>query len=220
MARCSFFSLDVSWFDDDWYLDVPDKYKCPMAFLDIVLNGMCMRTYDIPTYKGAKKSAQELEELKETIKLPELPKRLKFRTISEITGWKKPKILFFIDKLNEYQVINFSVLENNQVLITHRKALKRLHETQKGYFRRLGISLDTFQTKHIRTSLPKEKEIINREESFQEDSPPVVVNITKKSKSDIEIENRERGLRAIGKSEKHIQEEIRKMKLADDDVPF
>ena len=97
--------------------------------------------------------------------------------------------------------------------------MKRLHETQKGYFRRLGISLDTFQTKHIRTSLPKEKEIINREESFKEDSPPVVVDIPNKSKSDIEIENRARGLRAIGKSDKYIQEEIRKM-ITDDDVPF
>jgi len=220
MARCSFFSLDVAWFDDDWYLDVPDKYKCPMAFLDIVLNGMCMRTYDIPTYKGVKKSAQELTELKETIELPKLPKRLSLKSISEITGWKKPKILFFIDKLNEYGVINFSILENNQVLITHRKALKRLHETQKTYFRRLGITLDTFQIEHIITSLPKEKEIINREESFKEDSPSVVVDIPKKSKSDIEIENRERGLRAIGKSEKYIQEEIRKMKLADGYVPF
>lgn len=220
MARCSFFSLDVSWYEDDWYLDLPDKYKCPVKFLDIVLNGMVMRTYDIPTYKGAKKSAQELEELKETIKLPELPKRLSFKSISEVTGWKKPKILFFIDKLNEYQVINFSVLENNQVLITHLKALSRLHETQKTYFRKLGISLDTLQTKHIRTSLPKEKEIINREESFQEDSPPVVVDIPKKSKSDVAIDSRARTLRAIGKTENEIQEEIRKMKLPDDDIPF
>ena len=175
MSRCSFFSLDVSWFDDDWYLDVPDKYKCPMAFLDIVLNGMCMRTYDIPTYKGAKKSAQELEKLKETIKLPELPKRLSFKSISEVTGWKKPKILFFIDKLNEYEVINFSILENNMVKVTHLKALSRLHETQKGYFRKLGISLDTLQTKHIRTSLLKEK-IISKGDSFKRESPPTVVN--------------------------------------------
>ena len=220
MARCSFFSLDVSWYDDDWYLDLPDRYKCPVKFLDIVLNGMCMRTYDIPTYKGVKKSPQELLELKETIKLPVLPKRLSFKSISEVTGWKKPKIIFFMDKLNENEVINFSILENNQVQVTHLKALERLHETQKGYFRKLGIDVGTLETDYIRTSLPKEKEIINREESFQEDSPPVVVDIPKKSKSDVAIDSRARTLRAIGKTENEIQEEIRKMKLPDDDIPF
>ena len=105
-------------------------------------------------------------------------------------------------------------------MVTHLKALERLHETQKTYFRKLGISLDTLQTKYIRTSLPKEKEIINREESFQEDSPPVVVGIPNKSKSAVAIDSRARTLRAIGKSDDEIQEEIKKMKLPDDDIPF
>ena len=82
MARCSFFTLDVSFYDNEIWESIPDKDKSKCLSLDVILNGLVMRTYDIPTYDGEKQPPEVLRERGICIELPIPQKILSFKTIS------------------------------------------------------------------------------------------------------------------------------------------
>jgi hypothetical protein len=183
MARCSFFTLDVSFYDNDWWDSIPDKDKSKFLTLDILLNGLVMRTYDIPTYNGDKQPPQVLRERGICIEIPETRKILSFRTISQYIGWKKPRIIEVMELLEKYGVITFHVLANNQVEVNHLKALERLHPLQQKYFNRLGIKTDILRTKNISETQSEANKIpiaddSPREEESQQLNSPRNSNLT------------------------------------------
>ncbi|MBC8297330.1 MAG: hypothetical protein H8E55_16245 [Pelagibacterales bacterium] len=168
MSRCSFFTLDVSFYDNDWWESVPDKDKSKFISLDVLLNGLVMRTYDIPTYNGDKQPPQVLRERGICIEIPETKKILSFRTISQYIGWKKPKIIEVMELLEKYGVITFHILKNNQVEINHLKALNRLHPLQQKFFNRLGISVKKSDMKQTKKRNETESEV---KKPIADDSP-------------------------------------------------
>ena len=171
MARCSFFTLDVSFYDNEIWESIPDKDKSKCLSLDVILNGLVMRTYDIPTYDGEKQPPEVLRERGICIELPIPQKILSFKTISQVIGWRKPRIIEVMKLLVKYRVIFFRILKNNQVEVIHLKALNRLHPTQQKYFNRLGIKVnisDMEQIKKINETL-SEVDYMNADDSSQEE---------------------------------------------------
>tara|TARA_R100000657_G_C4630270_1_gene78390 strand:+ start:30 stop:647 length:618 start_codon:yes stop_codon:yes gene_type:complete len=171
MARCSFFTLDVSFYDNEIWESIPDKDKSKCLSLDVILNGLVMRTYDIPTYDGEKQPPEVLRERGICIELPIPQKILSFKTISQCIGWRKPRIIEVMKLLVKYRVIFFRILKNNQVEIIHLKALYRLHPTQQKYFNRLGIKVnisDMEQINKINETL-SEVDYMNADDSSQEE---------------------------------------------------
>ena len=171
MARCSFFTLDVSFYDNEIWESIPDKDKSKCLSLDVILNGLVMRTYDIPTYDGEKQPPEVLRERGICIELPIPQKILSFKTISQYIGWRKPRIIEVMKLLVKYRVIFFRILKNNQVEVIHLKALNRLHPTQQKYFNRLGIKVnisDMEQINNINEHL-SEVDYMNADDSSQEE---------------------------------------------------
>ena len=152
MARCGFFTLDVAWYDEEWYINVPDKDKANVSCLDIALNGLVMATYDIPTFNKKHLTPEQVEEIKESITIPLTEKLLKFRRISEVTGWRKGKIMQYLAELQKYGVILFRVEDKHRVSVLHIKAYERLSDTQKGYFNKLGVKAETIQEYKIKVA--------------------------------------------------------------------
>ena len=177
MARCSFFTLDVSFYDNDLWESIPDKDKSKFLALDVLLNGLVMRTYDIPTYDGDRQPPEVLRERGICIEIPETKKILSFRTIAQYIGWRKPRIIEVMELLAKYDVITFHILKNNLVEINHLKALNRLHPLQQKFFNRLGIKIkksDMKQTnKRNETESEEKKPMADdspREEESQQDN--------------------------------------------------
>ena len=177
MARCSFFTLDVSFYDNDLWESIPDKDKSKFLALDVLLNGLVMRTYDIPTYDGDRQPPEVLRERGISIEIPETKKILSFRTIAQYIGWRKPRIIEVMELLAKYDVITFHILKNNLVEINHLKALNRLHPLQQKFFNRLGIKIkksDMKQTnKRNETESEEKKPMADdspREEESQQDN--------------------------------------------------
>jgi|14BtaG_2_1085337.scaffolds.fasta_scaffold37056_2 hypothetical protein len=152
MARCGFFSLDVSWFDEEWYINVPDKDKANVSCLDIALTGLVMATYDIPTFNKKYLTPEQVAEIKESFEIPLTEKVLKFRRICDVTGWRKGKIMQYLHQLQKYGVILFRVEDKNRVSVLHIKAYERLAETQKNYFSKLGVNTETIQAYKIKVA--------------------------------------------------------------------
>jgi len=152
MARCGWFSLDVGWFDEEWYINVPDKDKANVSCLDIALTGLVMATYDIPTFNKKYLTPEQLNELKESFEILLTEKLLKFRRITDVTGWRKGKIMQYLADLQKYGVIRFRVEDKHRVSVLHIKAYERLAETQKNYFGKLGVNAETIQAYKIKVA--------------------------------------------------------------------
>ena len=177
MARCSFFTLDVSFYDNDSWESIPDKDKSKFLALDVLLNGLVMRTYDIPTYDGDRQPPEVLRERGISIEIPETKKILSFRTIAQYIGWRKPRIIEVMELLAKYDVITFHILKNNLVEINHLKALNRLHPLQQKFFNRLGIKIKKSDMKQTNKRNETESEVKKpmaddspREEESQQDN--------------------------------------------------
>ena len=169
MARCGFFSLEVSWFDEEWFISVPDKDKANVFLLDVALNGLVMNTYDIPVFNAKYMTPEQIQELKVTIKIPLTEKVLKFRRISEVTGWRKGKIIQYLNELQKYGVILFHVEDKNRVSVLHIKAYERLTKTQKNYFSKVGIKVETIEAYKIKVAQSYD---IKNKISHDDDSSP------------------------------------------------
>ena len=152
MARVGWFSLDVGWFDEEWYINVPDKDKANVSCLDIALTGLVMATYDIPTFNKKYLTPEQVAEIKETFEIPLTEKLLKFRRITDVTGWRKGKIMQYLAELQKYGVILFRVEDKHRVSVLHIKAYERLSETQKNYFQKLGVNAETIQAYKIKVA--------------------------------------------------------------------
>jgi len=152
MARCGFFTLDVAWYDEEWFINVPDKDKANVSCLDHSLNGLVMAGYDIPTFKKKHLTPEQVEEKKISFEIPLTEKILKFRRISEVTGWRKGKIIQFLNELEKYGVILFRVEDKLRVSVLHIKAYERLGATQKGYFNALGVNAKTIKAYKIKVA--------------------------------------------------------------------
>jgi len=184
MARCSFFSVEVLWFEEEWFLDVPDKDKEPVGFLDFILCGLIMCRYDIDTYKGHKKTPEELKEMGFSITLAVPQRKLSYRNISQASGWRKPKIVKFLNELLKYGVIFFHETDKKHIKVTHLKAYDRLTDRQKGYLSRQGITAKTIQLEKIKAEHISEA----NNKLTGDDSPPKGERITPDNKQ-LKLEN-------------------------------
>jgi len=194
MARCSFFTLDVSFYDNELWESIPDKDKSKFLSLDVLLNGLVMRTYDIPTYDGDKQPPEVLRERGIDVKLPLTKKILSFKTISQYIGWRKPRIIEVLELLSKYGVITFHILENNQVEVFHLKALNRLHPTQQKYFNRLGIQVNVSDMKQTNKNNETFSEVdkTHADDSFQKEKESQQVSKPESIKSQLASVNAKR----------------------------
>tara|TARA_R110002012_G_C11661691_1_gene612261 strand:+ start:3448 stop:4164 length:717 start_codon:yes stop_codon:yes gene_type:complete len=200
MARCGFFSLEVSWFDEEWFISVPDKDKANIFLLDVALNGLVMNTYDIPVFNAKYMTPEQIHELKVSIEIPLTQKVLKFRRISEVTGWRKGKIIQYLNELERYDVIKFHVEDKNRVSVLHIKAYERLTKTQQNYFSKVGVKVDTIkaykiavaQSYDIKNKISHDDDSSLKEENqSSENNDNRKLNLDKVTKGNIDYINKE-----------------------------